>query len=272
MSAPSPAANSHAQLLAVLADFDDEEETEYRFLVDGLHVKYVTVDPGVLPKDDRTFAPVLIPLLPPFPPGDWNEGRIAKDPQTGRPFFASTKKSELPGVKNTWHQTVIDHIELKRQERLRQNVHVATHPLFEKAVVYKCAEFPWQIGYLEAETTAYQWIHGRGVGPEFLGHVAEEGRVIGFVVEHVEGAQTATPADLAACRRALARLHTLGIRHGDINKHNFLVRGDGEAVMIDFEAAERGRTGEELEAEYGRLEESLNDTSGRGGVGVGTSC
>lgn len=62
--------NSHAQLLANLVDPDDEEDSEYRFLVDQTHVKYVTVAPGVLPKSDRIFAPALIPLLPPFPPGD----------------------------------------------------------------------------------------------------------------------------------------------------------------------------------------------------------
>jgi hypothetical protein len=77
--------NTNLQLLAALVDSKDEEDSEYRFLVDEQHVKYVTVDPGVLPKDDRTFAPVLIALLPLFPPGDWNEGHISKDPVTGRP-------------------------------------------------------------------------------------------------------------------------------------------------------------------------------------------
>ena len=60
----------NVQLLATLVDFNDEEESEYRFLVDGKHTKYVTVDPGVLPKNDGTFATVLITILPPFPPGD----------------------------------------------------------------------------------------------------------------------------------------------------------------------------------------------------------
>lgn len=59
--------NSNVQLLANLVDPDDEEDSEYRFLVDGKYIKYVTVAPGVLRKCDRTFSPALIPLLPPFP-------------------------------------------------------------------------------------------------------------------------------------------------------------------------------------------------------------
>lgn len=61
---------SNVQLLVTLVDYQDEDESEYRFLVDEKHVKYVTVDPGVLPKDDRTFAPALLAALPPFPPGN----------------------------------------------------------------------------------------------------------------------------------------------------------------------------------------------------------
>ncbi|KAK4040024.1 alpha-galactosidase a precursor [Parachaetomium inaequale] len=241
MSIPSPVVNSHVQLLAALVDFDDKEESEYRFLVDGRHVKYVTVDPGVLPKDDRTFAPVLLPLLPPFPLGDWNEGHISKDAQNGRPVFANVNKSSLPGVKNTWHPTLIDHLELRKLDRLRQNIHKVAHPRFDEPVLVKFAEFPWQIPYLEDETTVYQWIDGSGIGPKFLGHVTEEGRVIGFVMEYIDGARTATPDDLRACQRALSRLHALGIKHGDINKHNFV-------------AAERDRTRVELDVEYSRLE------------------
>ncbi len=265
MSTPNPVVNDNVRLLAVLVDPDDTDESEYRFLVDGRHVKYVTVAPGVLPKDDRTFAPVLVPSLPPFPSGDWNEGHISKDAQTGKPTFASVKKSDLSGVKNTWHRTVIDHLEFRQLDKLRQNIHKVAHPFFDEPVLVKFALFPWQISFLEAETTAYQWIDGSGIGPKSLGHVAEEGRVIGFVMEYIDGAR-ATPDDLGACQRALAELHALGIKHGDINRHNFVVQQGGEAVLIDFEAAGRGKTREELDAEYLRLEDELKDLSGRGGV------
>ncbi|KAI0548899.1 hypothetical protein F4679DRAFT_549041 [Xylaria curta] len=255
------------QILATLVDFDDQEESEYRILVDDKHVKYITVDPGVFPKDDRTFAPVLIQMLPPFPPGDWNEGQISKDLHTGHPFFSRTAKSNLAGVKNLWHHTQIGHLELKKLDRIRQNIHLVTHPLFKSPVIAKFTEFPWQTPYFEAETTAYEWVNGQGVGPEFLGHIMEAGRCIGFIVENVDGSRTAELADLSACQSALAKLHSLGIIHGDINKHNFLVR-NGTATLIDFESARKCDNEEEFESEFQRLEHSLSDTSGRGGVGI----
>ena len=52
----------------------------------------------------------------------------------------------------------------------------------------------------------------------------------------------------------------------DINKYNLIVR-EGKAVLIDFECAQRCDGKEELEAEYESLEDSLNDTSARDGVG-----
>lgn len=83
--------------------------------------------------------------------------------------------------------TRIDHIELKKLHRLRQNIHVAMHPLFGRALLAKSAEFPWQRPSFEAETTAYEWIDGQGVRPKFLGHFTEAGRVIVFVMETTRG-------------------------------------------------------------------------------------
>lgn len=96
-----PDTNSNVQLLTLLAGLGDEDDSEYRFLVDGEHVKYVTVAPGAIPPDDRTFAPVLIPMLPPFPQGDWNEGHVAKDATTGRLQFARHEKVDLDGIVHT---------------------------------------------------------------------------------------------------------------------------------------------------------------------------
>ncbi|EHK23712.1 uncharacterized protein TRIVIDRAFT_63870 [Trichoderma virens Gv29-8] len=256
--------NSNVELLAVLVDWDDEEEGEYRFLVDGKHVKYVTVDPGVIPKDFQTFGPILIPLLPPFPPGEWNEGHVSKDPVSRNPVFSSYSHSDLPGISNTWHRMRIDHLEFKELRRLRQNIYVVTHPLFDQALFIKLAQFPWKIPFFEAETTAYEWIVNQGVGPKFIAHLTEAGRVIGFVLEYIEGARSADVGDLVACQDSLAQLHSLGIKHGDINKYNFLIR-DGKAVLVDFESAQKCSEKKELEAEYEQIGQSLSDPSRRGG-------
>jgi Lipopolysaccharide kinase (Kdo/WaaP) family len=261
--------NANIQLLAALVDWDDEEDSEYRFLVDCKDVKYVTTAPGSFPKDDRTFAPILIPLLPKFPPGDWNEGYISKDKSTGELAFTRTTTTILPEVRNNWHPTRIDHLELVKLARLRQNIHSVSHPRFPRPMVVKFAEFPWKMPQIELETAAYERINDAGIAPNFLGHVTEAGRTIGFLIDLVQGARAAGQEDLAVCQRVLSKLHGLGLRHGDINKHNFLV-GNGSVVMIDFETTKECDVKEELEEEYSRLEESLVDPSYRGGIGPAT--
>lgn len=178
-----PGTNSNVQLLTLLVDSNDEDDSEYRFLVDGKHVKYITVAPGALPRDDRTCAPILIPMLPPFPQGEWNEGHVSKDPTTGQLFFARHTEVDLDGIAYTWHPTCIDFLELKKLGRLRQNIQRVSHPLFDTPIIFKFAEFPWQIPYFETETTAYEWIKDQDIGPKFLGHVTEAGRVMGRVME-----------------------------------------------------------------------------------------
>jgi hypothetical protein len=68
--------DSNVQLLAALVDSYDD------------------IDPGVLSRDDRTFAPMLLAVLPPFPPGDWNEGHISKDRLSRHPIFSRYARSD----------------------------------------------------------------------------------------------------------------------------------------------------------------------------------
>ncbi|BDD61734.1 hypothetical protein MAP00_006762 [Monascus purpureus] len=82
--------------------------------------------------------------------------------------------------------------------------------MFDTAVVAKFARFYWEIQYLENETTAYQWIDGHDIGPRFLGHLVEDGRVIGVLIERVRNARHAGIEDLEVCQKALSRLHSWG--------------------------------------------------------------
>jgi hypothetical protein len=65
-------------------------------------------------------------------------------------------------------------------------------------MIYKFAEFLWQIPFFKAETTGHSWIEGQGVEPRFLGHVMEAGRVIGLLMENISGC-TANVGDLDTC-------------------------------------------------------------------------
>jgi tRNA A-37 threonylcarbamoyl transferase component Bud32 len=94
--------------------------------------------------------------------------------------------------------------------------------------------------------------------------LTEEGRIIGFVMALIVGCRHVTLEDLDICQTALARLHRLGIKHGDVNKHNFLVH-QGTVTLIDFDTASEATSPGELDDELHHLQESLSDYSGRGG-------
>ena len=260
--------NSNVRLVACLVDMDDTDISDYRFLVDGQYVKYMTTAPGTFrgAEDDRTFEPILLgELLPPFPPGNWNKGHAARDPETGKAVFIKTETVQFAGVKNLWHPVRLNELDFTEKDRIKQHVHVSTHPNLNagKPVLVKLADWPWEIPHVEAETTAYQTIAGTGIGPKFLGHLTEgkDERVIGFVLEWVEGARAAEPGDLEGCKKALGRLHKLGIKFGDANRHNFLVRDGHDVVLVDFETAKQDCSARELEEEMSNLEDNLKGTT-----------
>ncbi|KAJ0160955.1 hypothetical protein CTA2_7023 [Colletotrichum tanaceti] len=243
--------NANVRLLACLVDEDDTGDSDYRFLVDGQHVKYVSTTPGTFAgrEDDRTFEPLLLSeLFPPFPAGNWNSGHATGDPETGEATFDRTERVQFPGEKSLWHPVVLDELDFTRQDRMNQ-----------RPVLVKLAVWPWEIPYAEAETAAYQWLSDSGIGPRFLGHLAEGrgGRVIGFVAEWLDDARAAGPGDIDACKKALGRLHDLGIKLGDVNRHNFLVREGHDVVLIDFETTERDCSPVELGEEMDKLGKSL---------------
>lgn len=89
-------------------------------------------------------------------------------------------------------------------ERLRTGIYESKYPVFDTVVAPKLARLDWEIQYIENETTAYRRIDGHAIGPRFLGHLTEDGRVIGFLMERI------TMHDMRALRiLSLASRHCL---------------------------------------------------------------
>jgi len=245
------------------------EDSHFRILVDEKHVKYITIAPGVFSPDDMTWDVALIPLLPKLPLGDWNVGHIVNN-SSGAPEFAWTKKDQLPGIKDIWHPECIDILSLKL-DKIMGNVFEASSMRFPEPVIAKFARFWWEVDWYAKETEIYRYIQEKGLNqekgltPKFLGHLAEEGRIIGFVLEKCPG-RHAGPENLAACREIVSKLHAIGILHGDVNRHNFLVSENGSVVMIDFESATQCSDNKLFQQELESLELELSDESGRGGI------
>jgi RIO-like serine/threonine protein kinase len=78
-----------------------------------------------------------------------------------------------------------------------------------------------------------QLLQGSGLAPLFLGHIHENGRIIGLLIEKIKG-RPASFQDLSICETALGELHKLGHAHGDVNRYNFLVTEEG-VKLLDFE-------------------------------------
>ncbi|RKU42300.1 hypothetical protein DL546_002367 [Coniochaeta pulveracea] len=105
----------------------------------------------------------------------------------------------------------------------------------------------------KVEAIAYQWVCDSAVDPKFLGHLTEgrDGRWLASLLT----ALGARPKGRGA--RAYRRLPELGIKLGDINKHNFLVRDGHDVVLVDFETAKCGCSPTELDDEMDSLKSSL---------------
>jgi predicted Ser/Thr protein kinase len=248
------------QVLSMDVDPSNEVASEYRILI-GDQIKYIVLDPGILDSEILSFPPDLFSHLPELPPGDWTRARIFQ--QSSR-MIISPSNAELKGVTTRWHQNVVDVRSLIIEERLSTRVHVVNYN--SKSVVAKIARFEFEVPLVETETAVYQVIDGHGIGPVFLGHLIEHNRVMGFLIERMEGHHAGIP-DLGACQAAVERLHSLRIIHGDLNRHNFIVSPSG-ATLIDFENARKDGSKEEMQKEFSQLAEQLTEESGRGGRSI----
>ncbi|KAI0541720.1 alpha-galactosidase A [Xylaria digitata] len=221
----------------------------YRILANRC-VKYVTIKAGALSAEALDDMPLdfqnILPLLP-YYEDTWKSASVTRNPSSGQ-LEVAFSSADLPGVGITWHPRIVDSLDIQRTKRL----------------TLLAQECKWK-AYMEAETRIYQLLAGRGIAPEFLAHIHEAGRVIGFLLEKIPNGRNAEPPDLEICKTTLRRLHALGLVHGDCNKYNFIICPDGHAVLIDFDHTEACTDPALMEAEMASLEAQLAETTGRGG-------
>ncbi len=213
--------------------------THYAVVVDDGEqraIKYVFLDAKVLQAGYPTGSEQFPMDLPPLPPGDWNEAHIHLDKHTRTPSIANTTRTSHVELTDDWHPRKIDYLEFVNVETLQQDrVQVVAHPDFAAPVLIKIASFPWDVPSLEREAAVYRLLHGSGVTPEFLGHVTEGGRAVGFITEYIREIPSVRSRSMQGCLVALRSLHQRGIAHGDAHEGNCLIREDGSSVLIDFE-------------------------------------
>ena len=229
---------------------------EARIVIDSTTVKYVQIV-GLVDVDmDRVDAQKL---LPPLPAGDWNYGFVKII--AGKPYFGTTEVRQFPSLCEKWCRTV-DYSQLDFEGSGGPFNHFPNKEMVFQArvpsittdkVVVKMALFPPNrqtcSGYdhtdeLKHETNIYRRIHGHNVGPKVLGLLTEnQDRVVGIVMEKIDGQPVIEEEDIPACNEQLDQLHALGIAHCDAHRGNF-IKGPAGPVIIDFgyakELAPRG--------------------------------
>ncbi|KAF8908140.1 hypothetical protein CPB84DRAFT_1767402 [Gymnopilus junonius] len=249
------------EVLSMYVDVtNDGQESEYRILF-GDQVKYIVVNAGTYDMDTLTFPPALLERLPKLPKDGWTTARIFNSSES-LSFEVSYKG--LAEVLNVWHPNKVDVLSFTPEERFTERVLGVTY--CSKPGIIKFARFEDEIPRMERETTVYEAIDGQGIGPTFLGHLTENDRVIGLLVQRVEG-RRANIDDLEACQAIVKRLHSLGVVHGDLNRHNFIVSANS-VTLIDFENATINGSTREMEEEYELITRQLVEETGRGGEEV----
>ncbi|KAJ4325700.1 hypothetical protein N0V94_000459 [Neodidymelliopsis sp. IMI 364377] len=262
-------------MLSMEVDDDNENDSEYRIRI-GNSVKYLKIAAATFDRDTLSIPLASLPSLP-YSNDNWTVAHISRDTESGE-LKTSLSEQELADVQNVWHSTQIDVLDLDRVERLTVTAFEAvirgttvssskltTASPFRSRMVAKIARFEWEIPPVERETRAYQLLQQKDpeLAPQFLGHIREGDRVIGFLLEKLEGRRNAVVRDLHDCEMALGRFHNLGLLHGDVNRHNFLVNNDG-VKLIDFEHFQENATEVLRISEMQSLRAELDDRSGRG--------
>ena len=248
--------------IEVLSQLIDDDTGTYRIRA-AQRVYYLIIATNVFDDDTMCRPYLLIPALPDLPTGDWIKGEVYR--QADRSLASRISWAVLPATKSIWHATLVDVLSLVETKRHRSGVHEVLYQ--GRPAVAKIACFEWDIPRIERETCAYLTIsqhEDATIAPAFLGHVMENGRVMGMLLEKVQG-EFASIADRTMCEKALRRLHRMGLVHGDINRYNFMVDRSKNCVrLVDFEHAEPYETTKAV-AEIESLRDELAETSGRGG-------
>jgi hypothetical protein len=224
----------------------------YRFSHHGI-VFYASADAKAPIKSGQwSWEYAVRKLLPPRPP-PCNWAHISDHVIWGY--------KPLREARFAWHPKRIDIRELDPIRHLNDLVVLCRYE--SQLVCSKIARFEHELPDIEREAQAYQVIDGHNIGPRFLGHLTENGRVMGIFIEYIPDSRRATGADLEVCRAVLRRLHELRVLHGDTTRNNFLVSQDGnQAMLCDFAGSKIDADDVELkkeEEEDGLLANLEND-------------
>ena len=213
----------------------DDEKGQYRLRV-GDGVFYVTIPAGVFDNDTMSHPDLLIPNLPDLPGRPWPRVTLYRD-EDDDSLTATTSAAALPEIQKPWHDTRVDVLSLPRVRRLGRGAHEVVCDGIP--AVAKIACFEEDFPRVERETWAYSVIERYRaehtdedpIAPSVFGHVTEGGRVVGILLERIEG-EPAGLSYLAGCESVHHRLHRAGLTLGGASRSNNLVERASRRVRL----------------------------------------
>lgn len=249
----------------------DQEITDERGLYRiraGNRVHYLTIPTTVFDDDTMSKPFLLIPHLPDFPNTNWTRMTIPREEHGALAHTISL--DPLPELHFTFHENLVDILLLDKITQLHPGVLEVLYNGWPAIAKYSCF---WDFHRIQRENWAYDIFHNdhdKGqalIAPRVLGHLTENGRPIGLLLEKIEGVLVSIK-DREKCEKALRILHAEPIRlvHGDVNRYNMIVdANDSNLRLIDFEHAEQydeSKARKEIES----LTAELTEETGRGGT------
>ena len=241
-----PAAHRQSPQLEILSsDSTKYGGMIYRVLVGRRDVKFVTVsqDATIFFQERDNDDDMAIELRKMWPPGDWDRGHVDDHIEADDYCFCSLSWSgpvPSPPV-DGFLERVVESNALVVVDKLSPRVRVVTCPQFPRQpLIYKFAAFPRDVQRIAHEVKTYgvlsQNLHKHGgIVPTFVAHVQHNGKMIGFLLEHVSGHACRDSKDHDACHNALGQLHAIGIKHGQVREMHFLIRGKNNGSPFDPE-------------------------------------
>lgn len=167
--------------IEVLSQIISEDKGEYHIHA-GAHVHYVTINTRVFNIDTLCWPCLLIPKLPSLPNSVWTKMHVIRSSTGDGSSVVNTTQEPLKEVGFIWFERRIDVLSLPFIKRLKSGVFETIYE--SEPAIAKIACFEWQISNITRETWAYHVLNhdndGEPIAPAFLGHLAENGRVMGF--------------------------------------------------------------------------------------------
>jgi len=189
------------------------------------------------------YSSANVVRFPRLPDGEWNFAEIALVEINKHVEITWLDKS-LPGVNDTWHPLKLEYLELQfhpLETTSSEHIKLVSHPslmTLNNRAILKVAEFPDYIPHIEHETRMYKELVGADGAPRFLGHVAENGRVIGFLLEYIVDArrnfQTQTCKKVDGSTNALKFL-------GNVTTHDGEFVGSQVDCIFEYELSDAAR-------------------------------